>query len=584
MEFIQPDDGNEHDKTVFRVALPKPLAPGEGVALDFEFRAQLPTPPFARTGAKEEYFFVGQWFPKIAVHDRGEWNAHQFHYNSEFFADYGVYDVRMTVPEDFVLGATGLQVETVDGGDGTTTHYYHAEDVHDFAWTASPEYQVFTGETQDVKIRALVQPDHVGQGQRHIDAAKVAVSFFQDNYGDYPFPNLTVVDPRRGAGGSGGMEYPTLITAGTRYNMPAGIRMLEMVITHEFGHNFWYHLLASNEFEEAWMDEGINTYTDGLAVDAHYGGYLIDFLGFKVTSEEMNRAMYISSPKADPVYLKAWQGYNRSSYGANSYAKPGLILRTLRNYLGPEKMNDAMRAYVERWRFKHPKTDDFIEVANDVTGQDLRWYFDQAIFSNAVLDYSVASIESEEVKEVGYDLDKSVEEAWNPSEEDENEGEDAGVVDEDQADTFYRSEIKIRRLGEFRFPTEIEIVFEDGETVREQWDGQEAWTKLTFVRSTKLASVTVDPDRNVPLDVNYTNNKPHSRTAEARHHQSYDALDVLVAVPAGFGKPVGTSRVLNMHCTLRERSEPGPDGPTAGSRARSEAPSARTRSERALKH
>ena len=236
--------------------------------------------------------------------------------------------MRMTVPEDFVLGATGLQVETVDGGDGTTTHYYHAEDVHDFAWTASPEYQVFTGETQDVKIRALVQPDHVGQGQRHIDAAKVAVSFFQDNYGDYPFPNLTVVDPRRGAGG---MEYPTLITAGTRYNMPAGIRMLEMVITHEFGHNFWYHLLASNEFEEAWMDEGINTYTDGLAVDAHYGGYLIDFLGFKVTSEEMNRAMYISSPKADPVYLKAWQGYNRSSYGANSYAKPGLILRTLRS-------------------------------------------------------------------------------------------------------------------------------------------------------------------------------------------------------------------------------------------------------------
>ena len=103
------------------------------------------------------------------------------------------------------------------------------------------------------------------------------------------------------------------------------------------------------------------------------------------------------------------------------------------------------------------------------------------------------------------------EEAWKPSEEDENEGEDAGVVDEDQADTFYRSEIKIRRLGEFRFPTEIEIVFEDGETVREQWNGQEAWTKLTFVRSTKLASATVDPDRNVPLDVNYTND---SRTLE----------------------------------------------------------------------
>ena len=513
MEFIQPNDGNEHDKTVFRVPLPKPLTPGEGVALDFEFRAQLPTPPFARTGAKDEYFFVGQWFPKIAVHDRGEWNAHQFHYNSEFFADYGVYDVRMTVPKNFVLGATGLEVETIDNGDGSTTHYYHAEDVHDFAWTASPEYQVFTGETQDVKIRALVQPDHVGQGERHIEAAKVAPSFFQDNYGDYPFPNLTVVDPRRGVQGSGGMEYPTLITAGTGYNMPAGIRILEMVIIHEFGHNFWYHLLASNEFEEAWMDEGINTYTDGRAIDIHYEGYVVDFPGLKVPGEEMNRVMYISSPKADPVYLKAWKTYDRSSYGANSYAKPGLILKTLRNYLGPEKMNEAMRAYVERWRFKHPKTEDFIGVVNDVSRQDLIWYFDQAIYSNAVLDYSVASIQSEELKDDGYDLNKSVEEAWNPPKDNEekNEDDDSGEGDEEQADTLYRNEIKIRRLGEFRFPTEIEIVFEDGETIREQWDGQEAWTKLTFVRPTKLTSATVDPDRNVPLDINYTNN---SRTLE----------------------------------------------------------------------
>ena len=506
MEFIQPNDGNEHDKTVFRVPLPVPLAPGEAVALDFDFRAQLPTPPFARTGAKEEYFFVGQWFPKIAVHDGGEWNAHQFHYNSEFFADYGVYDVRMTVPEDFVLGATGLEVETIMNGDGTATHYYHAEDVHDFAWTASPEYRIFTGEVQDVKIRALVQPDHVGQGERHIEAAKVAVSFFQDTYGDYPFPNLTVVDPRRGAGGSGGMEYPTLITAGTRYNMPAGIRMLEMVTIHEFGHNFWYHLLASNEFEEAWMDEGINTYTDGRAIDSHYGGYLIDFLGFKVTGEELNRVSYIQSPKVDPVYLKAWKSYDRSSYGANSYSRPGLILKTLRNYLGAETMHEAMRAYVARWRFKHPKTEDFIEVFNDVSGQDLGWYFDQAIYSNAVLDYSVASVQSEELEMDGYDLNKSVEEASRPSEErDEGEAE--------AAETLYETEIKVRRLGEFRFPTVIEVVFEDGETIREQWDGQEAWTKLTYVRSTKLSHATVDPDRIVPLDVNYTNN---SRTLDLR--------------------------------------------------------------------
>ena len=114
--------------------------------------------PFAPHLAKEEYFFVGQWFPKIAVYDRGEWNAHQFHYNSEFFADYGVYDVRMTLPTDFVVGATGTEVEVADNGNGTADTLLPREDVHDFAWTASPEFRVFEGEAQDVEIRALFHP------------------------------------------------------------------------------------------------------------------------------------------------------------------------------------------------------------------------------------------------------------------------------------------------------------------------------------------------------------------------------------------------------------------------------------------
>ena len=514
MEFIQPDDGNQDDKTVFRVPLPAPLAPGEAVALDFEFRAVLPSPPLARTGAKEEYFFVGQWFPKIGVYDRGEWNCHQFHYNSEFFADYGVYDVRMTVPDDFVVGATGLEVGVIENANGTATHYYHAEDVHDFAWTASPEFRVFSGQAQDVEIRALLQPDHVEQGERHVEAAKLAVSYFQDHYGDYPYPNLTVVDPRRGAGTTGGMEYPTLIAAGTYHNLPAGVRLLEHVITHEFGHNYWYHLLASNEFEEAWLDEGVNTYTDSRVFEDLYGGYLIDFLGLKLTVEQINRAIHIASPTSDPIYRKAWENYDRFTYGANSYARPGLILRTLRNHLGSRTMSEAMRTYVSRWRFQHPRTEDFVRVMSDVAGQDLSWYFDQALFTNAVLDYSVSSIESSELKQTGYDFDRSVKEPWQSWEESAAQPSSPEAVPEGTeagAPKLYESEVGIRRLGDFRFPVEIEIAFEDGETLRESWDGQELWTKLKFVRPARLSSATVDPDKKIPLDRSYTNN---SRTLE----------------------------------------------------------------------
>jgi len=518
MEFIQPDDGNPEDKTVFRLPLSKPLRPGDSIVVQIDFTAKLPQPPFARTGAKKEYFFVGQWFPKIGVYSdfpfesskenrNGKWNCHQFHANSEFFADYGVYNVRMTVPEKNLLGATGLPVEVKNNGDGTATHFYHAEDVHDFAWTTSPDFVEFKDKTQDVDIRVLMQRDRAYQGLRHLEAAKAAVEYFQNWYGDYPFPNLTVVDPRRGAGGSGGMEYPTLITAGTAYGLPEGIRGVEAVIIHEFGHNFWYHLLASNEFEESWMDEGINTYTEIQIMNDKYGpaGDVINFLGIKINGLQLHRGQYIFAADLDPTVRKAWEYYSQGSWATNSYAKPGVLLTALQNYLGRETMQKIMRAYVERWRFKHPKTQDFIDVANDVAGQNLDWFFEQALFSNAVLDYSVDRVFTREIKPgEGYDFDFSASETDSGMTNGKDQSDDS--VDAKDKPKMYESGVYVRRLGAFKFPVEVVATFDNGEKVREKWDGQELWKKITYMKPNKLVSATVDPDNKIPLDINYTNN------------------------------------------------------------------------------
>ncbi len=472
LEFIRPDDGNPDDRSLARLALPSPLAPGEAVSIEIEFRALLPSPPFARTGAWKEFFFVAQWFPKVAVCQDGQWSGHQFHANSEFFADYGVYDVRMTVPDDFVLGATGVEADRTDNGDGTATHVYHAEDVHDFAWTASPEFVEFTGQAQDVAIRALVQPDHAAQGPAHVEAAKLAIEYFQDHYGDYPFPNLTVVDPRRGALGAGGMEYPTLITAGTFYGRPEGVRLLETVIIHEYGHNYWYLLLASNEFRESWLDEGINSYTESRILSHAYGpeGDQLDWLGLQVNGIQMHRSRYLSLPDADPTVRRAWEYYSRSSYGVNSYSRPAVFLETLRRHLGDGTMERILRTYSERWRFKHPTSRDFIEVAVEVAGPEVERFFEQALYSNAVLDYAVTSIRNKKLRRKGYGFDLSVDgagagngEASDPSESDPEAGEEEGL---------YESEVKLRRLGEFRFPVELEVVFEDGQTVRPDEQGR----------------------------------------------------------------------------------------------------------------
>lgn len=519
MRYVQPDNP-EHfdDKTVLYLPLPEALHPGDSLSLFIDFTARLPEPPYARTGAQKEYFMVGQWFPKVGVYREGEWNCHQFHTNSEFFADFGVYNVWITLPEDHIVGATGIRVgEPLPNGDGTATHFYHAEDVHDFAWTASPEFVEFKGRADDVDIQVLMQPDHTAQGPRHVEAARIAIEAFQKRYGDYPFPNLTVVDPRRGARETGGMEYPTLITTGTSYGIPEGLRIPEAVIIHEFGHNYWYHLVASNEFEESWLDEGITSFCEMQILEDYYhpAGGMVDFLGIKLDPRHYQRFAYLSAPDFDPMVRKAWEYYSSRSYGINSYSKPVLMLLTLQNYLGEETMTRILRTYLERWRFKHPRSGDFIAVANEVAGQDLNEFFQQALYTNAVLDYSVAQVFSREVEAPqGYDFDFRVGEeektaADSASTHHAESDSLAAALDSalsQETSQLYQSGVNIRRLGDFTFPVEVEVVFDNGEVVRETWDGKALWKKFLYTKTARLVSATVDPDHKVALDVNYTNN------------------------------------------------------------------------------
>jgi hypothetical protein len=520
MEFIQPDDGNADDRTVFRLPLPAPLKPGESIKLHFDLSAKLPQPPYERTGAQKEFFFVAQWFPKVGVwqDEQNAWNCHQFHANSEFFADFGVYNVRMTVPAENIVGATGLVQSVTDNGDGTKTHFYHAEDVHDFAWTTSPEFKEFFAEQNDVSIRLLMQPDQAHQAQRHLEAAKVAVKYHEEWYGDYPFPNLTVVAPRRGARGAGGMEYPTLITAETAYGQFGGVRLVELVIIHEFGHNFWYHLLASNEFEESWLDEGITSYAESRIMQEAYGtGSAINLCGIKLDDQQLFRAFYISNPSLDPTLRKAWEYYSGASYEINSYQKPGTLLFTLENYLGTEIMRRCMQEYVRRWRFKHPTTKDFIQVFNETSGQNLDWFFNQALHSRATLDYSVDQILSREIqKPRGFDYTMKTADTIAPSSQENDGGKTDSINAQDDsakkiAPKIYESQVNIRRLGEFVFPVEALVKFDDGGEVREQWDGRELWKKFTYQKPAKLVYATVDPDKKIWLDINMINN---SKTLE----------------------------------------------------------------------
>ncbi len=516
MRFVAPDDGNAQDRTVMAIALDEPAAPGQTINLQIEWTAHVPR-TFARTGALGRYFFIAQWFPKIGVLEDGGWNCHQFHSATEFFSDFGVYDVRLTVPTGWVVGATGVERDHTDIPNGTTRHHYYQEDVHDFAWTTSPDYVVRTDRFEHpglppVEMRLLLQPEHAGQAARHFDATRATLRDYGTWFGPYPYDHITIVDPAWQSG-TGGMEYPTLFTAGSAWLAPEGVTRPEGVTVHEAGHQFWYAIVATNEFEDAWMDEGFNTYSTARTIEEAFTPNFLSerfFGGFipwvyrdipLARATDGNRLSgYREAAKSDAESTPTWR-YWPGTAGAITYDKTALWLNTLERYLGWTTQQRILSTYFARWRFRHPSPQDFFDVANEVSGQDLTWFFDQVYRSSNVFDYGVQSLTSEPATARGFF----------------GEGRARAFTAHTSSGGRYHTALVVRRYGEAVFPVDVLVTFEDGQQVRERWDGRDRWRLYQYDRAARAVSAQVDPDRVLLLDIDYTNNsytlKP--RAAEA---------------------------------------------------------------------
>jgi len=485
LHYIQPDDTNKDDKTVIEAVLPRPVAPGESVTFKIKFHDQFPEAQ-ARTGYKKDFTLGGQWFPKVGVWWHGAWNCHQFHATTEFFADFGVFDVKVTLPQDQVVGASGVEVSSVSNADGTKTLTYHGDDIHDFAWTASPRFRVaeetYQGTMGPVKMKVMMQPEHWSQEARHAKILRQTLEHFEKWYGPYPYKTITLVDPLGQE--AGGMEYPTFITGDTSWWMPDGLYGPELVVEHEFGHQYWYGMVATNEFEEAWMDEGLNSYTEVKILDDILGKKtsVINMFGLTAGERDIQRAGYIGVADFDPMTRKAWQFASFNSYGGVTYGKTASVLLTLEGVIGEETMQKAMHVYFMKYRFTHPTKDDFLNTVEEVSGKKLRSYFDQAVSGTQVMDYEVMSLGSSNVN-------------WYEKDPKEKKGE-----------TLYESSVMVHRKGDFIFPVEVQVKFDNGETVHEHWDGQDRWTRFSYLKKSKVASAEVDPEHTIHLDRNNFNN------------------------------------------------------------------------------
>lgn len=504
LEHIAPDDGNADDASVARVPLATPVAPGETLRLDVAWTAQLPF-AVARTGFKNDFHFVAQWFPKLGVLEPdGTWSCPQFFRATEFYADFGDYDVTFTVPRSFVVGATGQLAGTTEQSDGTVSYRFTQPGVHDFAWTAWPGFVERRRPFREpglpeVEMILLLPRETAGFAERYFRALEHSLSHFGRWYGPYPYPTLTMVDTPWGADGAAGMEYPTFIATGGRVLSPLATHDPENVTMHEFGHQFFYGLVATDEFRESFLDEGLNTYATARVMRSAYPPKAWSFrvwgvpLVFESVRQETpldTSARFFRRAVHDPIARTAWGYADLATYRAMTYSKMAMLMEQVERTLSPPVMERAMRAYTTGFRFRHPRTRDLITTLSRESGRDLTPIFDQLLNGAGLLDYAVDSVSTvRRAEPIGVF----------------GAGGGRRLVEHAEDLPGFESEVVVRRLGEVRLPVAVELRFADGRAERVAWDGEERWVRFR-VEGPRLLCAEVDPDEVLVLDANRLNN------------------------------------------------------------------------------
>ena len=423
----------EH-QDIGRVALPTPLPPGGRTTLSTPFRVKVPSGRFSRLGHIGHSFQITQWYPKPAVYDRDGWHQMPYLNQGEFYSEFGSFDVSITVPDNYVLGATGdlqngekeiewlntkaneteqlialnkLPQENEEGkpdmefppaSETTKTLRYVQNNVHDFAWFCDKRYHVLKGEValphskRKVTTWAFFTNREAELWKESIEYLNDATYYYSLWNGDYPYEHVTAVDGTISAGG--GMEYPNITVIGGAGNALG----LETVIMHEVGHNWFYGILGSNERTHAWMDEGINSFNENRYIETKYPddtGSMIGLNAFGIENLDHKGTFfalyqYMAARNFDQPIDYHSNDYLSINYGGIVYGKSALVFDYLKAYLGTELFDRCMQTYFERWKFKHPQPEDLRAVFEEVTGKSLDWFFDDVVKTTGTIDYKIA--------------------------------------------------------------------------------------------------------------------------------------------------------------------------------------------------
>lgn len=373
-------EDHPHHIDIMKIVLPQPLAPGSKVQLTTPFHVQLPY-NFSRGGHSGKTYQITQWYPKPAVYDRKGWHAMPYLDQGEFYSEFGDFDVRITVPERYVVASTGeLQQEERNVPNNKTLRYAQTK-VHDFAWFADRDYVVKQDTLKLPSGRVIKVASYHKQSkgwENSVQLIKDALLFRSRQIGEYPYNVATIAEGPSGE--SGGMEYPTI----TLLSGMDAEKEFDFVTQHELGHNWFYGILATNERLHPWMDEGMNTFYDERYMLEKYGSTntgVLDRVGSKgivkkLPQHEFDFALdLVYAVKKDQPVNTPSEVFTNYNYNAIAYLKTAQWMRQIEAHVGKAQFDAAMKAYYEQWKFRHPYPEDFQKVLETETGKDLSAFF-----------------------------------------------------------------------------------------------------------------------------------------------------------------------------------------------------------------
>jgi hypothetical protein len=386
------------DGTILEVSLPTPIS-GDGQAhFDLIWKAQVPE-QIRRNGRNSEEgiaLSMAQWYPKMAHFDEFGWHLDEY-IAREFIAPFGDFDVTINMHKDYIIGASGILQNPLDvkgyaksakvkAQNNKVSWHYKAENIHDFVWAADPKFVVDSAQTQGgIKIYTVFAPSSAENKANWKQALGLTTEFFDfcgSKFGPYPWPTYTIIQ-----GGDGGMEYgtATLIT-GNR-----NIKSLVGVIYHEAAHSWYQQLFGINETVDEWFDEGFTSYVAELGMQHIFQkkGALEANPMIEAYRGYFNLAV---SGREEPMSLLADYYNSNFAYSNEAYNKGAVFAEQLGYIIGQQQLEETFLKFYELWKFKHPTANDFKRVAEEVSGINLKWYFNLFINTTRTIDYAIQGI------------------------------------------------------------------------------------------------------------------------------------------------------------------------------------------------